>query len=102
MSERLFGTDGIRGRAGEGPLAPAFVERLGFFAGEFFSSVGKKRAILAVRDTRASGPSLQESLTRGFQKAGLVVADKRGCYVHYRIDARAVARFHGAVRKLLG
>ncbi len=74
-AERLFGTDGVRGKAGEWPLVPEFVERLGFFAGQSFSTVNKKKAVFVVRDTRASGPVLQKALTSGFRKAGLAVAD---------------------------
>lgn len=72
---RLFGTDGVRGVAGTWPLTEAFVERLGFFAGRAFSRSGKKKAVLVVRDTRASGPGLSKALAAGFRKAGLAVAD---------------------------
>jgi len=34
MSRKYFGTDGVRGRVGEGPITPEFVMRLGFAAGE--------------------------------------------------------------------
>ncbi len=75
MSERLFGTDGVRGVAGEWPLTPAFVERLGFFAGVIFAAADRKKSVLLVRDTRASGPGLQTALAAGFRRAGLAVAD---------------------------
>jgi phosphoglucosamine mutase len=72
---RLFGTDGVRGVAGRWPLTPDFVERLGFFAGEAFAATDKRKAVLVVRDTRASGASLQAALARGLRRAGLEVAD---------------------------
>jgi phosphoglucosamine mutase len=75
VSGRLFGTDGVRGVAGEWPLTPAFVERLGFFAGEAFAETDRKKAVLIVRDTRASGEELQRALAAGFRRAGLAVAD---------------------------
>ena len=75
MSGRLFGTDGVRGVSGEWPLTPDFVERLGFFAGEAFAEGAKKKAVLIVRDTRASGEELQRALASGFRRAGMAVAD---------------------------
>lgn len=75
MSGKLFGTDGVRGVAGQWPLTPAFVERLGYFAGEVYAGAGRKKAVLVVRDTRASGPELQRALTSGLRRAGLAVAD---------------------------
>ena len=56
-------------------LTAEVVERAGFFAGEAFAAAGRKKAVLVVRDTRASGPSLQKALSDGFRRAGLSVAD---------------------------
>lgn len=76
MSEqKLFGTDGMRGVAGQWPLTAEVVERAGFFAGEAFAAAGRRKAVLVVRDTRASGPALQKALTQGLRRAGLAVAD---------------------------
>ena len=38
---------------------------------------------------------------RVLRDAGLVVSEKRGYYVHYRLNERAVARFRQAVDSLL-
>ena len=62
---RWFGTDGVRGIVGE-TLTPELVERLGR-AVTLWS--GRGRALVG-RDTRASGPALEEALARGVVAAG--------------------------------
>jgi phosphoglucosamine mutase len=65
VARRFFGTDGVRGVVGEG-LTPDLVERLGR-AATVWCGGGE---ILVGRDTRTSGPSLEEALTRGIVSAG--------------------------------
>jgi phosphoglucosamine mutase len=62
---RFFGTDGVRGIVGEG-LTADLVERLGR-ATTFWSGRGR---IFVGRDTRASGPELEEAFARGIVSAG--------------------------------
>jgi phosphoglucosamine mutase len=62
---RWFGTDGVRGVVGK-TLTPQLVERLGR-AATLWSGRGR---VLVGRDTRDSGPSLEEALTRGIVEAG--------------------------------
>ena len=62
---RYFGTDGVRGVVGE-DLTPDLVERLGR-AATVWSGRGR---IFVGRDTRASGPELEEALARGIASAG--------------------------------
>jgi DNA-binding transcriptional ArsR family regulator len=38
---------------------------------------------------------------RALRDGGLVVADKRGYYVHYRLDEKAVGRLRGALDQIL-
>lgn len=72
MSERLFGTDGIRGRAGQPPLDRATVWRIGrALAGRF------PGAALIGRDTRQSGVWIEEILTAAMQSGGMKV-DRAG------------------------
>lgn len=71
MSRRWFGTDGIRGRAGEFPLVPDFVRRLGAALGE---QAGGGTVLLA-RDTRESGPALVADLAAGLLGEGATVVD---------------------------
>jgi phosphoglucosamine mutase len=65
VPRRYFGTDGVRGVVGE-DLTPELVERLGR-AATLWSGRGR---IFVGRDTRASGPALEEALARGIASAG--------------------------------
>ena len=65
MSRHYFGTDGVRGVFGE-DLTPDLVERLGR-AATLWAGAGR---VLVGRDTRASGPELEEALARGIASAG--------------------------------
>jgi len=71
VSTRWFGTDGIRGRAGEEPLVPDTLARLGRALGDHAGG----EAVLIARDTRASGPEIVEALVRGLSAAGSPVTD---------------------------
>jgi len=62
---RYFGTDGIRGIVGE-DLTPDLVERLGK-AATLWTGRGR---VLVGRDTRGSGPELEDALARGIVSAG--------------------------------
>lgn len=68
-----FGTDGIRGVAGHGPLEAGEVRRLGFEAGRMLRDRSGDRDLLAVigRDTRVSGPALEEAVAAGLREGGL-------------------------------
>jgi len=78
MSRRYFGTDGVRGRVGEGPITPDFVLRLGFAAGEVLvhaaadGSAGHP-GVLIGKDTRISGYMLESALESGLAAAGVDV-----------------------------
>ena len=62
---RYFGTDGVRGIVGE-DLTPELVERLGR-AATLWSNGGR---VFVGRDTRGSGPELEEAFARGVVSAG--------------------------------
>src|SRR5918997_4860197 len=62
---RYFGTDGVRGVVGE-DLTPDLVERLGR-AAAIWSGRGR---VFVGRDTRASGPALDEAFADGVASAG--------------------------------
>lgn len=74
---KLFGTDGVRGLAGQGPLAPAFVRRLGWATGTVLSrrEPARPKTVFVVRDTRGSGPALTRALAEGLGAAGYSVLD---------------------------
>jgi len=65
MTRRFFGTDGVRGVVGE-DLTPELIERLGK-AATLWSKGGR---VFVGRDTRASGPELEEAFARGIVEAG--------------------------------
>jgi phosphoglucosamine mutase len=65
LSRKYFGTDGVRGVVGE-DLTPELVERLGR-ASALWS--GRGRVFLG-RDTRGSGPELEEAFAEGVASAG--------------------------------
>jgi phosphoglucosamine mutase len=76
---RLFGTDGIRGPAGEGPLAPSEVRALGRALAAALrarrpAGAPPPRALLG-RDTRPSGPALAAALSAGLRAGGVAVED---------------------------
>ena len=62
---RYFGTDGVRGIVGE-DLTPALVQRLGR-AAALWSGLGR---VFVGRDTRESGPALEEAFAEGVASVG--------------------------------
>jgi len=69
--ERIFGTDGVRGRAGEGWLAVASVARLGRAIGDVLGRDARvRRRALLGHDGRRSGPELLAALARGLASSG--------------------------------
>ena len=74
--KRLFGTDGIRGVAGEHPLDPATARRFGAALAEVLRSGGSGscRVVLG-RDTRESGPWLRAAVANGLLSRGAIAVD---------------------------
>ena len=62
MPEQLFGTDGVRGVAGEWPLDPPTIARLG---AAIARNAGGRPKILIGRDTRESGGWITREFARG-------------------------------------
>jgi len=69
MQKRYFGTDGIRGRAGEPPITADFMVRLGRAAGRVLAR-DDGAAVLIGKDTRISGYMLESALEAGLVSAG--------------------------------
>jgi phosphoglucosamine mutase len=65
VPRRYFGTDGVRGVVGK-DITPELVERLGRAATLW---CGRGRIFIG-RDTRASGPELEDALARGIASVG--------------------------------
>ena len=66
MGERRhFGTDGIRGRVGEGAISADFVLKLGWAAGRALSRDGRRPVVVIGKDTRISGYMFESALQAG-------------------------------------
>ncbi|WP_446424739.1 phosphoglucosamine mutase [Mailhella sp.] len=73
MPERLFGTDGLRGRVNTYPLTAEMALRLGLAAGTVFRSEECRRKVIIGKDTRLSGYMFESALTAGLCAAGMDV-----------------------------
>ncbi|HYI95530.1 MAG TPA: phosphoglucosamine mutase [Bryobacteraceae bacterium] len=71
MSRQLFGTDGIRGVAGEYPLDAVTAHALGLALGRWAKGVTHKPEVLIGMDTRESGPWLAAQVAGGLREAGV-------------------------------
>ncbi len=67
---KLFGTDGIRGVAGEPPLDANMIFAVGRAVGEHFKQAGSGKKVLLGADTRESSPWMLRLLAGGLQAAG--------------------------------
>src|SRR6476659_2975573 len=76
MAHRLFGTDGVRGKAGEYPLDHETVARLGgalVRAMRHSAAHSQPLRFVVGRDTRESGEWIERELARGVHSAGASV-----------------------------
>jgi phosphoglucosamine mutase len=71
--DKLFGTDGIRGVAGEPPLDRDDVYRIGHCLTSYLRGTHERPRLLIGRDTRVSGPWIERLLRRAIEDAGGVV-----------------------------
>ena len=68
---RLFGTDGIRGVANRHPMTPELVLRVGRAVASLFRNSKRRHRILIGRDTRLSGPMIEDALVAGICSMGV-------------------------------
>jgi phosphoglucosamine mutase len=74
MARKLFGTDGVRGRANAHPMTAETVLRLGAAAGRYFRRDGSvAHRVVIGKDTRLSGYMFENALTAGFTSTGMNV-----------------------------
>ncbi len=73
MSERLFGTDGIRGIANRYPISAELALKVGRAVGHIFQREERPHTILIGKDTRRSGYMLENALTAGLCSMGVHV-----------------------------
>lgn len=73
QKRRLFGTDGIRGKANTDPMTADIALRLGQAAGLLFTYGAHRHRVVIGKDTRLSGYLIEPALTAGFISAGMDV-----------------------------
>ena len=74
MTRKLFGTDGVRGRANSWPMTAELALKLGAAAGRYFRRDGSSaHRVVIGKDTRLSGYMLENALTAGFCSTGMNV-----------------------------
>jgi phosphoglucosamine mutase len=74
LTRKLFGTDGVRGRANTYPMTAEMALRLGAAAGRFFRrDTGNDHRVVIGKDTRLSGYMLENALTAGLTSTGMNV-----------------------------
>lgn len=72
MSQKYFGTDGIRGRVGEGMMTPHAILKLGWAIGKVLAGQGNSLVVIG-KDTRISGYMFESALEAGLSAAGVDV-----------------------------
>jgi phosphoglucosamine mutase len=70
VGKELFGTDGIRGVAGEYPLDPATIYAFGVALGHDITKSHSSPEVLIGADTRESGPWIAELVAGGLESCG--------------------------------
>src|SRR3984957_18938293 len=73
MGKQLFGTDGIRGLAGEYPLDPATVHAFGMALGTDLGRLAPGVGVVIGMDTRESGPWIAAQVAGGLLHRGVHV-----------------------------
>jgi phosphoglucosamine mutase len=72
-ARKLFGTDGIRGIAGEAPLDAKTIFATGLALGHSVARLTVERRVIVGRDTRESSPWIAATLAAGLRQAGVSV-----------------------------
>ena len=70
MANKYFGTDGIRGKVGEGLMTADQVLKLGWAVGKVLASEGENLVVIG-KDTRISGYMFESALEAGLSAAGV-------------------------------
>ena len=79
MTKKYFGTDGIRGKVGQGLMSPEKVLKLGWAVGRVLASYenendqrkGRNNRVVIGKDTRISGYMFESALEAGLSAAGV-------------------------------
>ncbi|MFH1275836.1 MAG: phosphoglucosamine mutase [Candidatus Woesearchaeota archaeon] len=70
MARKLFGTDGIRGKANTYPMTVEVALKIGQAAGLVFNNGHRKSKIIIGKDTRLSGYMIESALAAGLLSVG--------------------------------
>lgn len=73
MTRKLFGTDGIRGRANQEPMTATTALSVAMAAAQLFRRGDHRHRVVIGKDTRLSGYLLEPALTAGFIAQGMDV-----------------------------
>ena len=73
MTQKLFGTDGVRGRANKYPMTAEIALKLAAAAGRYFSKDQKEHRAVIGKDTRRSSYMFENAMTGGFTSTGMNV-----------------------------
>jgi len=73
MSRKLFGTDGVRGRANIEPMTGETALRLAMAAASVFAHPGGQNTVVIGKDTRLSGYMMESAMLAGFTAMGMDV-----------------------------
>ena len=73
MTRKLFGTDGIRGKANQEPMTAETALRVAMAAASLFRRGNHRHRVVIGKDTRLSGYLLEPALTAGFVAKGMDV-----------------------------
>lgn len=73
MSRKLFGTDGVRGRANQDPMTAEVALQLGMATGLYFRNEAPPHRVVIGKDTRLSGYLIETALVSGLVSMGMDV-----------------------------
>ncbi|MCE1237588.1 MAG: phosphoglucosamine mutase [Hyphomicrobiales bacterium] len=73
MARKLFGTDGIRGRANQWPITPDLAMKVAMAVGLSFRKGNHRHRVVIGKDTRLSGYMIETAMVAGFTAVGVDV-----------------------------
>ena len=73
MARKLFGTDGIRGKANTGAITPEMALKVAMATALQLKRDGHRNRVVIGKDTRLSGYMLEPAMTAGFIAMGMDV-----------------------------
>ena len=68
---KIFGTDGVRGRANEEPMTATTLTKFGIVVGSLFLPETSRGKVIIGKDTRLSGYLIESAITAGLASAGM-------------------------------